>query len=486
MKKINYNFATLILLMLTIITSSCQKALDVNKTPNNLTSAVPELVLPAAQSAMATTFGDQWNGGVGSIWAQYWTGGYGVSTGQLEFYNMTSAASNAGWRDMYAGALKDYDYLIQSGEPRYSGVGKILSAFIYQYLVDLYGDIPFDEALKGDLGIISPKYNTEQEVYNKLIPMIDEGLRDIDSVSPAPSIVFKEIGNEDFLYGGNLQNWKNFANTLKLKILLRSGQNNTEAYNLVNSGVSFISSSSNECKFRYYETIKNVNPIYNNYVNTSNGNFNVATKSSIDKLSELGDLRITKIYTRGTAGDSGVFSGNINVDNTAYPPLGVNTRFSRPNIVYVYSPVIPVFFISSWESKFLQAEALIRHGDDASSLLQDAITLNFAYYDLTSTQASDYFLTLGYDPSSTTNTQLDILAVQKWISMNGLQMIEGWIETVRLNKTNVFTNIFTSPTNNTLGTGIYPTSFVYPSSEINSNPNVPKNRVVTDKRFWAN
>jgi hypothetical protein len=485
MKKINYNFTILIFLVLTIIMSSCQKALDVNKTPNNLTTAVPQLVLPAAQSALATTFGDQWNGGVGAIWAQYWTGGYGVSTGQLEFYNMTSAASNAGWRDMYAGSLKDFNYLIQSGEPRYAGVAKITSAFIYQYLVDLFGDIPFDEALKGDQGIISPKYNTELEVYSKLIPLINEGLKDIDSVSPSPSIVFKEIENEDFLYGGDLQKWKNFANTLKLKILLRSGKY-TEAYNLLNSGVSFISSSGDEAKFNYYETSKNVNPIYNNYVNTSSGNFYVATKSSIDVLTELSDPRIRTIYTVGSAGDSGVYSGDINVNTAAYPPLGVNTRFSRPNIGYVYSPVVPVFFISSWESKFLQAEALIRHGDDASLLLQEAITENFSYYDLTGTQAANYFTALGYNPSSPLNTQLDILAVQKWISMNGLQMIEGWIESVRLNKTNVFTNIFTSPTNSTLGNGNYPTSFVYPSSEINSNPNVPTNRLVTNKRFWAN
>ena len=72
--------------------------------------------------------------------------------------------------------------------------------------------------------------------------------------------------------------------------------------------------------------------------------------------------------------------------------------------------------------------------------------------------------------------------------MNGLQMTEGWIESVRFDRAGntIFKNIFTSPSNNSLGAGVYPSSFVYPSSEINSNPNVPRNRVVTDRRFWDN
>jgi hypothetical protein len=485
MNKFKYSLLTMTLGAI-IFASSCQKVLDINTDPNNLNTAKPEFVLPAAQQQMAVVISDQFDL-VGAVWGQYWTGGYGVSTSSIENYNMTFAQANAGWRDSYSQSLKDFNYLIESGEPRYAGVAKISSAYIFQLLVDLYGDIPFDEALQGDKGIISPKYNTEQEVYSKLIPLIDQGIRDLDSISPSPSIVFRELGNEDLFYGGNKAKWKAFANTLKLKILVRSNSNSA-AINLLNSGVPLISNSSDDFKFRFYESNKNVNPIYNNFVNTTNGNYYVATKSSIDLLTSLSDPRIRKIYTVGSAGDSGVYSGNVNVDINSYPSGGVNTKFSRPNTTYVYGPLIPVFLLSSWESKFLQAETLIRNGQDASSLLEAAIAENFSYYDLTSTDASDYFNTLGFDPSSSIDDQINILAVQKWISMNGLQMTEGWIESVRFDRAGntIFKNIFTSPSNNSLGAGVYPSSFVYPSSEINSNPNVPRNRVVTDRRFWDN
>jgi hypothetical protein len=400
---------------------------------------------------------------------------------------MTFSQSNAGWRDLYAQSLKDFDFLLKSGEPRYIGVAKISSAYIYQLLVDLYGDIPFEEALKGNEGIISPKYNTEEEVYNSLIPMIDEGVRNLDSVSPSPSIIFKELGSKDLYYGGDLALWKKFANTLKLKILIRSGKY-ADALTLLNSGVSFISSSSDEFKFRFYETTKNVNPIYNNFVNTTSGNYYVATKSSINLLSSLSDNRIRKIYIAGTAGDSGVYSGNVNVDIVAYPAGGQNTRFSRPNTTYVYGAMIPVFLLSSWESNFLQAETKIRNGQDGTTELLNAITANFAYYGLSVAQASTYMSSLGFDPTASVDNQINILAIQKWIAMNGLQMTEGWLETLRFDRpgNHIFNDIFTSPTNNSLGNGVYPSSYVYPSSEINSNPNVPRDRVVTDKRFWDN
>ena len=83
--------------------------------------------------------------------------------------------------------------------------------------------------------------------------------------------------------------------------------------------------------------------------------------------------------------------------------------------------------------------------------------------------------------------------------MNGLQMAEGWLETLRFDRDNhhMFTgaitgpagntyvdSIYTSPINTTLGANKYPTSFIYPTQETSLNPNTPANRRVTDRRFW--
>ncbi|MEZ5053365.1 MAG: SusD/RagB family nutrient-binding outer membrane lipoprotein [Chitinophagales bacterium] len=163
--------------------SSCQKALDINVDPNKALNASPNLVLPAAQVELGLTVGHTWNF-VGSMWAQYWTGGHGVSTSNLEYYTMQSVDVQSAWTRSYERCLKDFDYLINSGEPIYAGMAKICTAYEYQMLVDLFGDIPFSEALKGDEGIFTPKFDKEQDVYAALIPMIDEGIADIQSTAP--------------------------------------------------------------------------------------------------------------------------------------------------------------------------------------------------------------------------------------------------------------------------------------------------------------
>ncbi|MCO5247401.1 MAG: SusD/RagB family nutrient-binding outer membrane lipoprotein [Chitinophagales bacterium] len=482
MKKIRYSLLMLVAILV-VSFSACNK-LDINTDPNNLSTATPKLVLPSAQATLGTVLGNQWNY-YGSMWAQYWTGGYGVSTSNMEFYNMQPADANGSYAQAYFRTLEDLDYLIRSGETRYVGVAKIMSAYIFQMLTDLYGDIPFSEALKGEAdkgGIVTPKFDKEEDIYAALIPMIDEGIEELSK--PAAN---QELGNEDLYYGGDLTKWIQFANTLKLKVLVRSGQY-AEAKSLMNSGVNFIGTGG-DAKLSYFGSSKNVNPLFARFeARQGVGMYYVGAWSSVNYLSKTGDPRKDMIYTQGQAGDSAVVSGDLNVNTKAYPPGGLNdnVRFSRPNKSYTFGPNVPVFFLSSWESKFLQAEVIIREGGDASSLFEEGVQASFDYYDAGS--ASTYVAGLNF-ASADQEDQLDILGIQKWISMNGVQMIEGWLETLRFDRPghNIFTKgIYTTPTLTILPVGVFPSSFVYPSTETNYNPNVPKGRKVTDKRFWDN
>lgn len=481
MNTIKYKILTAIAIIV-LSFSSCEKVLDINTDPNYLSTATPQLVLPTAQVSVAAIIGNDFNY-VGSMWAQYWTGGYGVSSSNLEFYNMQPTDANRGYSLAYSRALTDLNYLVKSGEPRYIGVGKVLSAYMFQVLTDLYGDIPFSEALKGESeGIVAPKFDKEQDVYAGLLVMIDEGIAELSK--PVADV---EIGNEDLYYGGDLTKWIKFANTLKLKILVRSGQY-TEAEALVSSGVQFIGDG-DDAKMAYFEASKNTNPMFARFeARQGVGMYYVGAWSSVNELSELSDPRKNKIYNIGTAGDSGVLSGEINTLTNLYPPAGLNdnVRFSRPHKDYTFNVNTPVFLLSSWESKFLQAELIIRQGGDASALLEEAVQSSFNYYDAGS--ASAYVAGLGFTGASQ-DDQLNILAIQKWISMNGLQMTEGWLETLRFDRpgNKIFTEgIFTTPSLTTLASGVFPSSFVYPFNEVSYNPNTPKNRKVTDRRFWDN
>lgn len=477
----------LALIAITLI-ASCKKALDINTDPNKALTATPELVLPAAQVELGLTVGNTWDF-VGSMWAQYWTGGHGVSSSGLETYTMQSVDVQSAWTRSYERCLQDFNYLIKSGQPVYSGMAKICSAYEYQMLTDLFGAIPFSQALKGDEGIFTPSFDSEQDVYTGLITMIDEGIAEVQE----SGVGISSPGNEDLMFGGDISKWLKFANTLKLKVLVRGGKY-VEAKALVDAGTDFISSNSESAQITWAETAQNTNPLYARFVSRAGiGMYYVAAASIVNKLVALNDPRADYFFKKPSlpAPNSphlGVLSGEVNVlsQYISTPPTSGTSEdrrknFSQPTSA-VFSATTPTFFISGWESKFLQAEAVLRGGGDASTLFGEAVQLSFDF--LGAGDATSYVSTLGF--SGSIDNQLNVLGIQKWISMTSLQMAEGWLETLRFDRENnhIFTTgIFHSPSLSALGTGKYPTSFVYPTQEIALNPNTP-NRTVSDRRFW--
>lgn len=492
--KIN-KLKALIACLFVVYLTSCQKALDINVNPNEASTATPALVLPAAQIEMALPLSRDWNF-IGCMWGQYWTGGHGVSTSNLEFYNMQSVDVEGSWTRAYARALADFNFLIKSGQPVYSGMGKISSAYMYQMLVDLFGDIPFSEALKGTEGILTPKFDTEEDVYAAIQTLIDEGIDEIQQSGPG----IDEPGSVDLFFEGDIDKWLKFANTLKLKILVRKGDY-AAANTLMTSGVSFLEDNSDNVQISWNETAKNTNPLWARfYSRVGVDMYYVATTSIIDTMTNMGDPRIDYFFINPSlpapgSPHKGVIAGDVNEDAQylTTPPVGGSAVDRRKNFSQVnpgvFSETTPTIFISAWESKFLQAEVLIRTGGDATALFGEAVQTSFDY--LGAGDASAYVTSLAFGGS--TDNQLNILALQKFLSMTALQMAEGWIETVRLDRpgNNMFTagkaagGLWTSPRLNSLGANKFPTSFVYPTQEISLNPNTP-NRVVTDKRFWDN
>lgn len=469
--------------------SSCQKVLDINRDPNQASTATVDLILPAAQMELSTAIGNT-PAYVSCMWAQYWTGGYGVSTTALEYYNMANVDVESHWTRSYARTLADIQFLTKSGQPIYSGMGKIMAAYLYQMLADLHGDVPFSEALKGaieDGSVLTPKFDDPEEIYAALQTQLDEAITEINTTGD----LVQEPGADDLIYEGDIAKWEAFANTIKLKLYVRSG-NVTAAKALMDAGTTFIGAG-DDAKISFFETTKNTNPIYARFVSRiAVGMYYSAAAASVDYLDSTGDPRINGIYKPGNTGHVGVMSGDVNDNTVLYPPPSgtaeaERAKYSSPNPDYVFSATTPVFLISEWESYFLQAETLIRSGEDATALFEAGVQANFDYYDM-SADAPAYIATLGFSSADPIDDQLDILAVQKWIASNGLQMAEGWLETLRFDRPghHMFTDgIYTSPINNVLGDFIFPTSFIYPTQEVSLNPNTPA-RTVSDKRFWDN
>src|SRR5690606_38782191 len=141
------------------------------------------------------------------------------------------------------------------------GVALTMQAYAFLLLTDLYGDIPFTEALQG-ADNISPVYDSQQTVYNGCLSLLDEAMAKLNQANGELN------SSQDIVYGGDVSKWKKFAASLKFRALMRISAVDARASEmqaLVNSGLLF-ASSDDEAKLVYLSSAPNANPIYESVV----------------------------------------------------------------------------------------------------------------------------------------------------------------------------------------------------------------------------
>ena len=98
-------------------------------------------------------------------------------------------------------------------------VALVLKSSYYQQYSDVFGDVPYSEA--GDAEILLPKFDAQKDIYQGIIADLNTAMASIGD-NTITGIGVEDIGANDLLFGGDLQKWKAFANSLKLRIALRA------------------------------------------------------------------------------------------------------------------------------------------------------------------------------------------------------------------------------------------------------------------------
>ncbi len=468
-----------------LFTSCGDDLADLNLDPNTSPNAPAAQVLTAGMGYYGIALEGYVNE-VDAVMAQYWAGGPGVNVIDLERYAIEPGDYNTEWAYIYRQALTDLNYANRNGNTAQSIAAEILSVCIYQSLVDHYGDIPYTQALSGateDGAVLTPAFDSAESVYADLLTRLDAVLVAIDTNDEV-------LGAEDIVYGGDISLWRKFANSLKLRILMRQSTVDASVAGAVSDLISendFISSSAEMATIAFDGDAGNWNPQYARR-EQGIGQFYCASNSIVAFMEELADPRLSVMFD--PAVNTGTIVGMIqgNVNDLVTPS---KDDFSFPTAV-AYGPANDVILMSHWEVSFLRAEAAARFGtsDDEKSTFDQAVGEHFAY--IGAAGVSEYLTgSANYDPAASLDAKLSLIGVQKWLSMNGLQESEGWIESRRfdLPGARVFTDpgsgIFTTPTRSVLADGVFPSIRLYPQSEIDFNPNTPA-RSLTDKVFWDN
>lgn len=484
------NKLNIFLILLLTLGVSCNDSLEeVNIDPNTFPSAGDPQVLSSAIGYMGYIVETDLNYSESFLWSQYYTWGIGVSIGNEERYVSTGGDFDAYWQRAYANSLTDLNYITKNtSSAAYRGIANVLKAYLFQGLVDHFGDIPFTEAISGaieDGSILTPNFDSaETVIYPGLVTILDEALSDLALAGSST------VGDDDFIYKGDIAKWIKFANSLKLRILMRTSEVGAQAsavQSLISNG-TFIETVDDMPFIPFSGNAGDQNPMYAR-AEFGVGMFYFASNASINLLESLSDPRALVLYTKATTGTSagslnGIDQGTIDFEPFTAPKT--NYSFASE---YAYSATKPVILMSPWEVWFLRAEAAARYGtsDNAETAFSTAIDLNFSYMEVAG--AASYISSLNFAGASNLDDKLDMIGIQKWISLNGTQEDEGWIESRRFDRpaSRIFTDgIFQTPPLSVLPSGTFPSSWLYPDTERSLNPNALPQRAITDKIFWDN
>jgi len=474
-----------------LLLTSCTDWLDINKDPNTPESVTPELVLPQAELALASTYGGTMYNQASFI-IQYFDQGVGAPN--YRDYTIFKPQANSGNReytDIYNLCLVNAEY-VRTESAKTEEWGNYLAAttikvFAFQSMVDLFGEIPYSEALQGST-IAQPKYDEGQVVYTGILAELNDALSKVGN---------SLVTDQNLLFGKNsTPKWIAFAKSLKLKLLMRQASINWDGVkddvnaliaenNFPTSDVAYTCWADNGTKR---------NPWYTDAAIFFGKADHMAAGAYVNTLAAYSDPRLDARYDLPADGGShrGGIPGTFYDSNT--DPL---TKFSTPKFV----ATAPAYLITLAEVEFFKAEAAFRNNQlgVAKSAYEAAIDASFAQAGVTGA-AGMYSSGRPYAWSDASG--LEKIGLQKWISLGCVNGFESWCEVRRLGVptfcSSTAADILGDASKYEVGKFIFPTGapsevpvntllnrYYYPLISTSLNTNAPKeSKKLSDKIFW--
>ena len=209
----------LALLSVLVAAPGCKDFYDVNVNPLAPTKAELFSLLPVTQVAMATGLGDSPSGMsqyTMSLMQQL------ASTRSIGTFQQAGDSFSNEWTSLYTDMLINNQQIITQGTTEqswtYVGIAQLQRAFVFSQMVDLWGSLPYSQALQGAT-IATPRFDSDVDIYNgaagiqSLFSLIDEGIANLAKAAPSTG-----LPKADLIYGGDKAKWSRFGRSLKLKL----------------------------------------------------------------------------------------------------------------------------------------------------------------------------------------------------------------------------------------------------------------------------
>jgi hypothetical protein len=329
------------------------------------------------------------------------------------------------WNFIYEN-LNDNEILIKKSQENkafevYYGPALVFKAYTTMALTDLYGDVPFSQALQGKEGVTLPAYDKQEDIYLKEGGILDL-LGKAEIALNAYNGAIKLQG--DIIYNGNLEKWIKLARSLKLKALIRISavaDVRAEINSLVTAG-GMIENSTDNAFFSF-----NTSPPNNFRMSTAKtGDYNLFIMSAtIDSILSISEDPRKDVYFRPTASNASKFKGLLNGPDASR--LSITTAdFSLTGRIFREDAgKLKAIVMGSYETAFLISEAIVKgfvHGN-AQYWYEKGIMDGMEWWNISMPSNFLQKESVKYDETKA----MQQIITQKWM-VNIMNGYEGWIE----------------------------------------------------------
>ena len=484
-----------LLVLLALLTACTADFEEINSNPNAPERVPGSLLLPSIIIEPAQMQGNTgWE--EGNISMQI------VAVNNFTTFDQMGWGGQTGdWNRLYRG-IRDAENLMdiaeETGNADYRAVGMIMKAWMGAQLTDMFGDVPYAEAIQGKELNFTPTYDRQEDIYNTILAELEEAA---DLLGTGGGI------SGDLLFDGNLDQWRKFANGLRIRYLMRlenkrGGSTIGAAIQAIVDNEPLFESVADNASVPYLSTAPNQSPRHTGRVGGFDehrlsqkaeermkaiddprlfvyyrpiGNpdslaayFDANTLAQIEASAGLGRTAFTDFFTGLYANDPAsvrayypLFKG---IPNGLSEGNAINFNGSRQNqsrlgeILREMPDGVSMHFMTYPELQFILAEAVAKGyiSGDAEAYYLSGIQGAFEMYGIT--PAESYYTQPGVALSDDPETALDQIAVQKWMALfvNGFEAYFDWRRTGR-------PAIEPGPDN--VNNNQVPLRFVYPDDE---------------------
>lgn len=498
-------------LLAVVFFTSCESLDEVNVNPNSAEEVSSNYLVSYVLTNTARTYYNLGAEGEQIPCAMQYTQ-YGPSQNvpKVNHYGWT-AESWAQYYELLRNAQLIYENSEKDNNMFFRAISLTMRSFLFGLMTDLFGDIPYSEALKATSGIYFPPYDEQKNVYKGILLDLKEADRLLSNLSASDGI----NASTDVMYKGDSQKWRKFTNALRLRYILRVIEKKNEMNALgiqldeeFKSAAAFTFTSNADDALVQFLGVNKENSTPGGLLNAANPGFTIKPgKSFVDRLLELKDPRLerwvqpvqrkwslhTKVEkdtvvvnnfnesftvklipaTSLTGIDTSLYVGqaigiplveintyNKGTDETAYHPE------RNPYISFLHDryrknadPFIQMNMITYAEVEFILAEAAelgISGASDSETHYKNAVKASMEKYgvgEARSFRFDDYYQQPSVDLAKASNRQERILE-QKWIA--SWLTIQSWFDWRRTG----FPALKTGPV--TQFGSVLPVRFMYP------------------------